>query len=286
MSAAARNAGRRPRVAVVGHTEWVTHSLGPMPGPGRITHLTDPLDEPGGGGAVAAARAVAIGAECHLFTALGVDDLGTRARDVLESRGVVVHAAPRELQTRALSAIDAHGDRAIAVVGERHHPVPGDELPWALLRDMDAVYYTGRDDEVLRRCRACRILVVMARRWPVLADAGVVCDVLVGSANDPEEIPPPGALSPLPLATVSTDGARGGRLTTRAGAEWRWDAVHPPGPPLDSYGCGDSFAAGLTVALAHDRSLRDAVALGARCGADAVTHRGGLPPAQRPSAAG
>ncbi|MEW6583013.1 MAG: PfkB family carbohydrate kinase, partial [Actinomycetota bacterium] len=50
----------------------------------------------------------------------------------------------------------------------------------------------------------------------------------------------------------------------------------PPGPAVDSYGCGDSFAAGLTVALARRLPLDDAIHLAARCGAHRLTTRGGL----------
>jgi ribokinase len=42
----------------------------------------------------------------------------------------------------------------------------------------------------------------------------------------------------------------------------------------DAYGCGDCFAAGVTYGLAEGRSLDDAVALGARCGAAVLTGRG------------
>ncbi|MGB2711191.1 MAG: PfkB family carbohydrate kinase, partial [Conexibacter sp.] len=47
-----------------------------------------------------------------------------------------------------------------------------------------------------------------------------------------------------------------------------------PGPPVDAYGCGDSFAAGLTYGLAAGIELDAALALGARCGAHCLTGRG------------
>jgi ribokinase len=39
-------------------------------------------------------------------------------------------------------------------------------------------------------------------------------------------------------------------------------------PPVDSYGCGDSFAAGVLAGLAAGRSAAAAIGLGARCGAE------------------
>jgi ribokinase len=42
----------------------------------------------------------------------------------------------------------------------------------------------------------------------------------------------------------------------------------------DSYGAGDSFAAGFTFGLASGRPVDEAVRLGAECGAQALTHQG------------
>lgn len=266
-----------PRVAIVGHAEWVTHARGLMPAPGEITHLTDPLDEPGGGGGVAAVQAAALGADVRFLTAMGGDDLGRRTAEVIAAAGVAMDVAWRDIaHTRALSVTGDDGDRAIAVVGERLHPEPGDALDWDGLADMDAVYFTGRDPGTLAACRRAPVLVVMARRWPVLAASGVACDVLVGSADDPGETPPYGALQPPPEVVVATQGKRGGWVRPSGEPPWRWDAGDPPGPPVDSYGCGDVFAAGLTVGLAAGWPLERAVALAARCGASAVTGRGGL----------
>ena len=47
-----------------------------------------------------------------------------------------------------------------------------------------------------------------------------------------------------------------------------------PGPVSDAYGCGDSFAAGLTFGLGEGRPLAGALVLAARCGAACLTGRG------------
>ena len=56
-----------------------------------------------------------------------------------------------------------------------------------------------------------------------------------------------------------------------------YTAAPAPGPVEDTYGCGDSFMAGLTFALAADEGPGDAVAFAARCGAAALTGRGVAP---------
>ncbi len=43
---------------------------------------------------------------------------------------------------------------------------------------------------------------------------------------------------------------------------------------MDSYGCGDSFAAGFTYGLGAGLDVADALALAARCGAVCLTGRG------------
>ena len=81
-----------------------------------------------------------------------------------------------------------------------------------------------------------------------------------------------------------TDGAGGGELVAADGSSGRWPPAPLPGPVVDSYGAGDSFAAGFTYGLADGRSPEAAAELGARCGAACVTGRGpyrgeiGVPP--------
>jgi len=267
---------RRPTVAVVGHVEWISHVLGRMPAAGRISYLTAPLEEPGGGGGVAASQVVKLGARCLFLTALGDDHWGRQARLEMEAVGVEVRAALREEgQTRALSAVGPSGDRAIAVVGTTIHPAATDDLGWEDLARVDAVYFTGRDPATLALARRAPRLVVATRRRDVLREAAQPVDVIVGSDHDPDEAVDPAAL-PAPVgAAVWTRGAEGGVVRDAKG-EAAWRATEPPGPPVDTYGCGDSFAAGLTVGLARGYALMDAVMLGARCGAANVTGRGGL----------
>ena len=162
------------RVAVVGHSEWVTHALGEMPRPGEITRLSDPLEEPAGGGAVSAVQVAKLGAECLFFTALGADDAGRAAARRLEAEAATVLAAVRAApQTRALSAVGGSGDRAIAVVGEATSPRIEDPLPWDELAGCDAAYFTGHDSATLAAARRARMLVVTTRRLHPLIESGV-----------------------------------------------------------------------------------------------------------------
>ncbi|NKB75427.1 MAG: ribokinase, partial [Synechococcus sp. s2_metabat2_7] len=69
---------------------------------------------------------------------------------------------------------------------------------------------------------------------------------------------------------IATEGERGGLLFPGG----RFEAEPLPGPLAETYGCGDSFAAGVTAGLAAGWSTKDAVKLGAQCGATCATHFG------------
>lgn len=89
------------RVAVVGHVEWIRFArVDRVPVPGEIAHSFEDWEQAGGGGGVAAVQLALLADEAHLFTVLGDDELGRRAREELGARGVVVHAATDERPQR------------------------------------------------------------------------------------------------------------------------------------------------------------------------------------------
>ncbi|MEI7521106.1 MAG: PfkB family carbohydrate kinase [Thermoleophilia bacterium] len=271
--------GAAPRVVIIGHVEWVTHAQGHLPGRGRIADLHDPWCEPAGGGGVAAVAAARLGAHVTLLTALGDDLTAAESRRLLEDRGVSVIAARASgPQTPVLTIIEPGGERTIMVVGARMQARASDLSGTDLLASADAVYYTGEDPELLRVAREARHLVVSGRRLADVAAAGIVVDVIVASANDPDESPAalPGALAPG--AVVMTNGAAGGSIERHGAAMRRYAPAVQAAPNVDSYGCGDSFAAGLTVGLARGLGIDDAVAVGAAAGGLCATWRGGLGP--------
>lgn len=264
------------RVGVVGHVEWVEFVVvDHLPRAGEIVHATEWFEEAGGGGAVAAVQMARLGGEAAFLTALSQEPSGTRAADRLGALGVTVHAAWREApQRRAFVHLDSAAERTITVLGERMVPRGEDALPWKDLDSFDAIYFTGGDAEALRAARAARCLVATPRAAATLLEAGVELDVLVSSGNDAGEALDPATIEPRPRHVVTTLGARGGRWVGGEGAEGTWKAAELPGPPVDAYGSGDSFAAGLTYGLGAGMGIDDAVALGARCGAACLTGRG------------
>jgi ribokinase len=261
------------RVAVVGHVEWVEFArVESVPRPGEIAHAFETWEEPAGGGAVAAVQLSRLVGACPLFTALGADELGRRSRAELGRLGVEVRAVPEAEPTRrAFTFVDDSGERTITVLGEKLRPRGGDtRLPWHELAGADAVYFVSGDADALRLARRARLLVATARELPTLREAGVELDVLVGSGEDEGELYRPGDLDPVPSLVVTTSGGLGGWM--QPGGPFRPAPL--PGPMVDAYGAGDSFAAGLTFALARGDSVEDAVAVAALCGAAVMTGRG------------
>jgi ribokinase len=266
-----------PRVGVVGHVEWVEFALvDHVPAPGEIIHARETFEEPCGGGAVAAVQLRRLAGSATFLTALGDDDLGARAlRELREHHGLDVHAAVRpRAQRRGFTFLDAGAERTITVIGERLVPHGADPLPWERLADLDGIYFTGGDVAALRAARAARVLVATSRALATIEAAGVQLDALVASANDAGETFVAERLDPQPHHVVLTRGGEGGDWRGADGSTGAW-AVEPlPGPPVDSYGCGDSFAAGLTYGLAAGMAVADALALAARCGAYCLSGRG------------
>ena len=263
------------RVAVVGHVEWVDFAVVPrLPHPGEILHVSEFWDEAAGGGAVAAAQMVKLTGGALFYCALAGDRLGRGAREQLTRQGVTVQAAPREgIQRRGFVYLTEDGERTITILGGRLVPFGEDPLPWESLDGYGGVYFSGGDAAALRAARRADVIVATPRAGAALRESSVAVDVLVHSGKDADEELDPASLDPAPRNVVTTLGPRGGRWDGEAGSG-TWEPLPLPGPIVDEYGAGDSFAAGLTTGLAAGMSMADAVHLGARCGVANLTGRG------------
>lgn len=262
------------RVAVVGHVEWVDFvPVEQFPAPGEILHARGAFTRAGGGGAVVAVALARLGAEVDFFCALGDDRLGHDADERLRRQGVRTHVAWRgEPTRRAVTLLDSAGERTIITLGERLQPVGSDELDWGRLGDAGGVYFTAGDDGALEHARRARVVVASPRARTALERTAAPIDALVYSARDAGESEWARRVERSMRLLFATQGAAGGRWWGES--EGRWDPVAPPGEPRDTYGCGDSFAAGVAFGLAERASVQEATALGARCGARCLTEAG------------
>jgi ribokinase len=264
-------------VAVVGHIEWVQFARVPhVPLAGEVVHARDAFEEPAGGGGVASVQLARLAGGSVLVTALGEDEQGRRSAARLRELGVELRASWRsEATRRAVTLLDDTRERTITTIGHRLEPLGADgQARWARLAGLDALYFTAGDLDALRAAReASRVLVASPRACHAIGH-GVQLDALVLSAHDETERREADRAQREVALLVLTDGVRGGSYRTRSGDTGTWAAAVPPGDPVDSYGCGDSFAAGLTYGLGVGLSVPESIALGARCGAMCLTGSG------------
>jgi ribokinase len=265
------------RVAVVGHVEWIQFArVDHVPAAGELVPASEWWEEAAGGAAIAAAQARKLGADVDFFAAAGDDELGRRAVEHFRRQGLTVHAVARGGQRRGFIQLDRDGERTITIMGERMTPAGADALPWDRLADTAGVYFTGGDEAALHAARRARALVATPRAGETLLRAGVKLDVLVRSADDAGEMALGDDLEPAPRYIVSTRGGEGGQWLGEDHTTGEWKSRALPGPKGDSYGAGDSFAGGLTWALAQGMEIGPALDLAARCGAHKLTGRAGF----------
>lgn len=264
------------RIAVVGHVEWV-HFLpvARVPLQGELIEAHEPWEDAAGGGGVAAVQMAKLAGGATFFTAVGDDERGRDAVARLRELGVDMAAAVRPKPQRlAYAFLDEDGERTITVAGERLVAKAEDDLPWDSVGELDAVYFTGGDVGALRAARQARVLVATPRARDALSESGVELDVLVRSGGDAGESDDPEKLGWRSRYVVTTHGSEGTSYTAAEGETGSFHAAPLPGPLVDAYGAGDSFAAGLTYALGTGLEIRDAIAVAARCGAANLTGRG------------
>ena len=189
----------------------------------------------------------------------------------LGERGIRVHAAWRGAPTRyVFTLLDGGGERTIITVGERLAPSGDDDLGWDVLAHVDGVYVTAGDAGAIRAARAAPVLTASPRAGDPVP--GVTLDALILSASDEHERAGAQAWEPQTRLMVATEGGEGGRWWGES--EGRWPAAPLPGERRDSYGAGDSFAAGFTFGLAGGMAPAQAAEVGARAGAQALTRVG------------
>jgi ribokinase len=262
-------------MAVVGHVEWVDFlSVPQLPQRGQITPAQRVRTNAGGGAVVAAVVLARLGAGVDFYGAVGSDELGERAVAELEGFGITCHIARRPGPTRqVITLIDAAHERSIVTIGERLAAAGADDLDWGRLASVDGVYVTAGDLPALHAARAARVLVTTPRLAENLPEIDVSLDALVYSGDDGAEVRWAAGLSSRARLSVVTEGPHGGQWTGQSSG--RWETVAPAGPIVDSYGAGDSFAAGFTYGLALSGDPAEAARIGAQCGARALTHPGG-----------
>ena len=263
------------KLAVIGHVEWVTFlKVDQLPLAGEISHAKDCFEEAAGGAAVAAVQmARLINEPVDLITSLGKDNYGEKCYERLTKLGLNLKVAWRNKPTRkGISLITNDGERAITVIGERLQPIASDKLPWSDMKNYDGIFVTATDTEGIKLARNANFLAATPRIGDqILKMSKVKINALIGSGLDPGEKINLEELKPKPDIYISTTGKSGGTIYPK---DIKYKSIEPSSKEIDTYGCGDCFAGGVTTALSAKLNLEKAINIGAYCGAECSTHYG------------
>ncbi len=128
---------------------------------------------------------------------------------------------------------------------------------------MDGIFITASDSEIFKMARSASILCTTPRvGLNTINNSNVLLDGLIGSNLDPGEVFSFSELSLKPKYTIKTEGEKGGIIFPGG----RYKALKNKKLKVDSYGCGDSFAAGILYGMASkwdiDKSLNLAKVMG------------------------
>jgi len=128
---------------------------------------------------------------------------------------------------------------------------------------MDGIFITASDSEIFKMARSSSILCTTPRvGLNTINNSNVLLDGLIGSNLDPGEVFSFSELSLKPKYTFKTEGEKGGIIFPGG----RYEALKNKERKVDSYGCGDSFAAGILYGMASnwdiDKSLNLAKVIG------------------------
>jgi len=244
-------------------------------------------ESPGGGAMNTAAWLAHEGAPVRLVTTKGEDSEGEMLKAACDGVGLHVDWVPCARTARALVLVPAGGERTI-YTGHLHPPRDEEILDVIGSAGTGITWSAWRHTE-LRVAAAARgsVRATDARAIEEDAAAGHQWDLYIGSASEN-----PGGVSDADLAAtgsrwcILTDGSRGGRVWER-GVGWRTYDVAPLGDGglVDTCGAGDSFAAGVMMALDDGAGIMDACVRGAEVAALCLHQVGSFPGGQRQAAA-
>tara|TARA_Y100000589_G_scaffold154965_1_gene147540 strand:+ start:97 stop:954 length:858 start_codon:yes stop_codon:yes gene_type:complete len=265
------------KFAIIGHIEWINFlKVDVLPKPGIISHAKKSLEFPAGGGALIAKTLFELtNNEIHFFTSLGKDYFGEKSFEFFDNLGIKLHIAWRSESTRkGFSLIDNQGERSITIIGKRLAPSSNDNLDWNILSKMDGIFMTAGDSRLLKICRNANILCTTPRVGiELINESKINLDALIGSNLDPDESFLSTDLIKKPKFIIKTEGENGGIYIPGG----RFSAINNNKPIIDSYGCGDSFAAGVLYGLAANWPIENSIKLGTVLGRNCIEHFGPYP---------
>ena len=286
----------RPVVLVLGSVNMDIVTVSRFPEPGETITSDDFFTAPGGKGANQAVAAARLGADTKMIGRVGGDIFGADLLKSLSSSGVdVSHVLRDEEHSSGLAIInvDPSGQNWIIIVpganganGQREVETVQESLVGAsaLLMQFEIPMEVSLEAARLARARGVRVVLDPAPARPIPSEFYAYVDYLTPNETEaaaivgfPVEDAPSAERAAQELlgrgvgCVVIKMGSQGAFYATKDASEFlpafQVEAV-------DTVAAGDAFNAGLAVALADGKGLRDAVRWGMAAGAIAVTRPG------------
>jgi ribokinase len=226
-----------------------------------------------------AIQSAQLGAETLLVSKLGDDPRGQQAfQQLVLVPGLQLHFTQSHGTTPLALVLCEQADRTIISTdsGRNKLGLPDDQIAAAISRAGYVMVDIG--DQAV--CAAYHRLVfglhvLPLRRLLSQVGSGLTWEIVIGSASDGEP-----ELAQLEACgcrlCVVTTGETGGRYW-RLGRDWATFPAVAAAQVVDPTGAGDCFAAGLLAGLDRGLTTEAALALAARCGAEACGFAGGHP---------
>ncbi|MFZ5670998.1 MAG: ribokinase [Pseudomonadota bacterium] len=267
-----------PLVTVVGsiNLDFVA-TADRLPAPGETVTGATLARFPGGKGANQALAAKRLGAEVRMIGRVGADAMADEALALLRADGVDlagVGVDPAVATGAALLAVSKDGENQIVVASGANHALRPEHLP-AVIEGALLLQLEIPPDASLAAIDRSRGLVCVNLAPAAAVDPAILArpDLLV--ANEGEAAFYGDRLHAGSGLVAITWGARGaglfreGRLIAQS--------APPPVTVADTTGAGDSFVAGLTVALLEGRAPEAALRFACTVGALTATKPGAQP---------
>lgn len=248
-----------------------------LPSSGEKVSIVDTALVPGGGAGNSAAWAAYLGADSHLTCALADDDLGRRCQALAQMDNLTLHVRSAERTIESLVIVEPHGERSCIY----NQSGQLGELSGAMLDIAARSFGTWAELSRSRTVDRAALAAVAPRfgvpvqHLEIAASEGLKLTWTIGSIAD-APIPSDDLLRQVGCEiAIMTDGAKGSLVWN--GNDWHHVPAQAGVRVVDATGAGDSFLAGVLVALEKGADAVAAARSGSETAARCVTQAGGWP---------
>ncbi len=263
------------------YADLILAQLDAEPAPGREVYAERFALTPGGGAFITGAYLTALGMQAGVYGLLPAAPFDACIRDGIRATGMVDHTAPAVAGSDPQLTVAITGSQDRSFITRRAGPAlpEGGELPAARHLHIGELATALEQPGLITQARRAGMSVSLDCGWDAaaLADPGVSdivsgVDLFLPNAEEMAQLAAHGhRLSPR-QALVVKRGAEG--ATAHVGAR-EYAVAARSVEVVDTTGAGDAFNAGFITGWLSGAEPQQCLAMGAFCGAEAVSRMGG-----------